>query len=1002
MTLVAVLLASAASAQSSGIAGAVRDGSAAVMPGVTVEATSPALIEKVRTVITDGEGRYILADLRPGTYSVTFTLPGFKTVKREGVVLTAGFTATVNVELEVGALEETITVTGATPLVDTQNVQQQKVVSNELLASLPSGSRALSNLITLTPGMTGTADVGGSSGLYRSNAPRVNAYHGKAGVKVVYDGMNTLAPIGVGALAYMVNPATAEETTVDTGGATAESSGSGILMNMIPKTGSNQFSFTASSLFADNSMQSDNLTDALRGRGVTHTNEVLRLYDLNVTAGGPIVSDRVWFFGAARAAGNKNTVAGVFFNKTQGTLLYTPDVDRPAYRHEWFRSGGGRLTWQASRKDKISGFVDVQTFFNRGRGEFISPEAFLSAYNLSPQSLIQLTWNSVRSNELLLEGGLSLMDGRWPYPSPGDGFMRVNPDDISVLELSTGFRYNAKASYSDITDQSRYVQRFSASYVTGSHLLKAGIQVEEGISDIHTEVHRDVNYIFLNGIPNTITQFATPNRQENRIRADLGLFVSDRWTVNRLTLNYGLRFDSFNGYVPAQQVPAGRFTQAREFGPVRQVPAWRDLNPRLGASYDLFGNGRTALKVSLSRFVEAMGTAIASDNNPIVTSVLSANRTWNDVNRNYVPDCNLTDFAGNGECGPINNTNFGRNNPNASRYDPSLLKGFAVRNFAWDFATEMQHELRPGLSVTAGYYRNWAGNHRVSDNLAVTPQDFSPFCVTAPSDARLPGGGGYQVCGLYDLAPARFGQVSNLVAPASRYYEEGTGVTCGFSGSLAGVASRGNGVGCGTSDFVNVSVNARLSGAVLGGGVDTGRTVIDRCFVVDSPGELLHCRVVTPFKAQTQVKLFGTYSLPGDFEVSGTFQNVSGAPFEANYNASNVEIARSLGRDLAACGVRTGAGCTATVTVPLVAPMTTFLERRTQLDLRLTKVVRLRGNMRLQANIDFYNVLNGSAVLGVNSTYGPTWQRPATENTGGGVDTILPGRLIQVGGQFSF
>ena len=991
--------------QSSGIAGVVRDTSGAVLPGVTVEASSPALIEKVRSAVTDGEGRYNIVDLRPGTYVVTFSLTGFNTLRRDGIALTAGFTATVSADMQVGALEETVTVTGAAPLVDTQNVRQQKVVSAELLAALPTGSKAIQNLVTLTPGMSGTADVGGSSGLYRSNGPRAATFHGKAGVKLLYDGMNILAANG-SSNAYVPNPSFAEESTVETGGISAESNGSGIVLNMIPKTGSNTFAYGASILATRGGLQSDNVTDDLRALGLRSTSKVIHLYDVNATVGGPIKQDRLWFFTAGRLAGNQNTVAGVYFNKTPHSPFYTPDLDRPSYRKEWLRSLGARFTWQATEKTKVSGISDVQGFFNRGRGEFADPVAAPNAYNLSPQGLYQVSLNSVRTSRLLLEAGASFTQNRWPFPSPGDTFMRVNPDDVSILEASTGFRYNAKQYYANVTDQFRSAERFGVSYVTGSHAFKTGVQLEQAINNQDMIVHGDVNYTFLNGVPNSITEWATPWFVKNRVKADLGLYAQDQWTLKRLTFNYGLRFDYLNGYVPAQHLDATQFLPARDFAPVTGVPRWKDLEPRLGVSYDLFGNSRTALKVSLSRYVEQGSYNIANDNNPVVTSVLSATRTWNDGNGNYIPDCALTDPAANGECGALNNVNFGRNNPNAARYSDDVLHGFGVRNYAWDLAAEVQHQIRPELSVTGGYYRNWAGNFRVQDNLAVTPADYQPYCVMAPVDARLPGGGGYQVCGLYDVLPARFGLGNTLVSPATQFeaqtnaYGSPFNVNCGFPGSLAGIAGRGNLTTCGQSDFFGVSFNTRFGrGIQLGGGVDTGRTVTDNCLVIDSPQQLLNCRVVTPFTAQTQIKAYGTYPLPGDFAVSATFQNLSGAPFEANYNATNAEIAPSLGRNLAACGTRVP--CTATVMVPLIAPMTHFLPRRTQLDMRLTKTLRLR-KVRLQANVDVYNAFNSSSLVAINSTYGPAWQRPVSDNLVGGVDPILPGRLIQFGGQITF
>jgi hypothetical protein len=299
-----------------------------------------------------------------------------------------------------------------------------------------------------------------------------------------------------------------------------------------------------------------------------------------------------------------------------------------------------------------------------------------------------------------------------------------------------------------------------------------------------------------------------------------------------------------------------------------------------------------------------------------------------------------------------------------------VLRGFGVRDYFWDTAAEVQHELGAGVSLNGGYYRNWRRNLSATDNLAVTPEDYDPFCITAPVDPRLPGGGGYQVCGLYDVKPSKFGLVENVVTQASHYGQPSV-----------------------VSDFFGVSFNARWgSGLRVGGGLDTGRSVNDTCFIVDSPQQLLNCRVVTPYKAQTDVKLNWSYPLPADFVVSGIFQNVSGPALNTTWAVSNAQVAPSLGRNLAACGTR--AVCTATVTVPLTAPEMQFEEaRRMQIDLRLTRIFRLRDRGRLQVNLDGYNLLNGNAVIGLVHAYGPRWRRPTQ---------ILDGRLIQLSGQLAF
>ena len=298
--------------------------------------------------------------------------------------------------------------------------------------------------------------------------------------------------------------------------------------------------------------------------------------------------------------------------------------------------------------------------------------------------------------------------------------------------------------------------------------------------------------------------------------------------------------------------------------------------------------------------------------------------------------------------------------------------------------------------MTAGYYRNWYGNFLATDNILVKPSDFSSYCVAAPTDSRLAGGGGYQVCGLHDVAPALFGQVVSEVTQASNFGKQQL-----------------------VNDFFNVTVNARLGSDILwGAGVDTGRTVSDACFNVDSPGAAANllpiqggggtfvpvtphtattingqptCRIVTPFKGQTQVKAFGSYKLPRDFVVSLIFQNISGPQISASYAAPNAEIAPSLGHNLAACGTR--AVCTNTATVPLILPQTLFEDRYTRLDLRVGKRVRLSERVRLQANLNLYNIFNGSAIQVENLNYGPLWLQPSL---------IEDGRMVQFSAMLTF
>ena len=976
-----VMPAVASAQQDSGIAGVVRDDTGGVLPGVTVEATSPALIEGVRTAFTDGEGRYNITPLPPGTYAVTFSLPGFSTVIREGVELSSGFTAAINADMQVGGIEETITVTGASPLVDVQNVRVQTRVTNELRAALPSGAQGLMAVTKLVPGMTSALDQGGGGalGIYGSNQSTSSTFHGKGSTVDSYDGMQVNNLSGIGSVSYIMNPSTVSETAIQTAGISAESM-SGFSINMVPKEGANVFSGSADATFTNDALQTSNVEE-LRDRGVRGDgHKTLHAYDTNFTIGGPIAQDRVWFFAATRLMGTKNEVADKFFNLTQGTPLFTEDLSSPHFNKDWLRSQAIRVTAQLSDNNKLSTFADTQYFQTRGWQFNRAPEAQI-CWDMWPQGVYQTTFTSTVTNRLLIEAGAGLTKG--PFPCDREtrtelfGFT-VAEEDISVQEATTGYIYNAASSYLNKNDNDRYMQRFSVAYVTGTHSFKTGFTLQEHINNRNTVINQDQTWRLRNQVPERITLRSTPTNELNRTKADLGIYVQDQWVASdQITLNLGLRFDYFNGYVAEQTMPAGLFVPERIFPRVENVPNWTDLNPRVGLSYDLFGDGRTAIKGSLGRYVGKEAVSVARAFNPVFTQVNSANRSWNDENGNLSPDCDLTNFAANGECGGISNLNFGTNNPNALQYSEDLTEGFGNRDYLWDLSAEVQHELAQGMSMTVGYYRNWSNHFRglprgdfrtvyLLDNLALTPNDFDPYCITAPLDARLPEGGGYEVCGMFDVVPELFGVGEFLAARPGDYGDQ----------------SR-------SSDYITASINTRLgNGIELGGSVDMGRTIEDRCFTIDSPQQLLHCKVDRSFGEQVQIKSHGVLPLPGNFVVSGTFQNLAGAPWLANYSASNALIETSLGRPLA--------GGRRSATVPLIEPFSLFEPRRNLLDLRVSKVFSDLGpGVRVQLNFDIYNVINDASVLRGNDNFGTQWLRPSRNG-------VAAARLIQMGGKVSF
>jgi hypothetical protein len=1023
--LVFLFLPVTAWAQSS-VTGVVRDTSGGVLPGVTVEAASPALIEKVRSVVTDAQGLFRIVDLRPGPYTVTFSLAGFTPVRRTGIELRAEFTATVDVELGVGTLAETITVSGEAPLVDTRSARAQTQYAAETLESLPGNGR-LSTLIAVLPGAVLNNEGDRASGALSDRSQTRFAIHGAPNAQPVIDGMNTeMAASNTGVFVW--NGATFQEVVAETSGIGADRDTGGVQLNMIPKDGGNVFSGLANIAYTGPDLQSNNIGDALIARGLNSATQGLASIKKFVEAsgglGGPIKENRLWFFGAARKSVTQQYAAGIYWNavKQPESMLYVPDLSRPAHSNDFYRDYSLRLTLQAAEKHKVvvSGSFQhncncVYALFRPQGGPLVTPEA-ATEHEYEPDFNLTSTWTYPVTNRMLITvaGGANHI---LQQNKRGEG---VDVNSIQVTEQSLDLKYGAAyaptaggASYSTLPRR-QYHQQFAVTYVTGSHNFKSGLNVREvrtGDNDKFGSdlfmANRAISYTFNNQRPVSLQLMASPSHFEESAN-DIALYAQDQWTIRRMTVNLGLRYNDVDMSSPELVSPAGFFVGERRIPAAKHIPHWRNLSPRLGGAYDLFGTGKTAIKGSIGRYPDIIRVSPA---NPVSLFSLTTNRSWNDTtfgagdrrSGNFAPDCELLNPVANGECGPWSDQNFGRQRL-STRNAPDSLQGFNDQFHNWQASVNVQHELTQGLALNAGYFRTWYRGYLVMNNEAVPASGYDSYCITAPSDSRLPGGGGNRICGLYDIKPEFFGRVDNLVTQSSNYGDGQKQVYNGLDLSLSGRFGQG---------------------AQFSGGLSVGRTVTDNCYVNDNaslialgptgaptttpaqvflnvpalpatsaaPRNAEFCHVAPPWLSGTQFKFLAVYPLPWDLETSAIFQNSPGIPLTASYVITNAQIRDAIGRNLAACPSQAIATCTATVRTELIPPNTMFEPRLTQVDVRLSRVFRLGGTKRLRGSLDVYNIFNASSVLSVTPTYGTSWLNAAQ---------VLSPRLLRVGAQLDF
>ena len=625
------------------IQGRVTDAQGAVLPGVTVTATSPSALG-AQTAVTSETGNYRFPALPPGTWTVTYELAGFNTVRREGIQLSLGFTANLNVELALATLQETVTVTGESPVIDTSATRIQQNFKTEQLQSIPNG-RDMWSLLAVTPAVQMTRiDVGGN----RAGTQTGYSAYGFTGQgRVLIEGINTTE--GTGGAGFYFDYSSLEEVFLGTTGQTAEMPNPGVQSQFIAKSGGNQFSGEYYLDWYNNSLQGSNLPDkyttpvAQGGFGFRQgANEIDKYYDTAINMGGPIKKDKIWWFGTYRT--QKNAVAQPLFqfDKTFDTKLWNPV---------------GKLTYQVNQNNKIIGYYQW--------GQKNQPNRLPNAgytYTNEGQTnnqdsgswVYKAEWNGTVSDKLYLEARFG--DFGYYFPLLTNGTENFWFRDTTNLTLSgSQQRWQLDRDRKQYNLASTY---FIDTAKMGTHTFKAGFEMlrERGWEGYEQVYGGNIETTYANGVGSTVTfAFPTASGPVGSLDAHDSLtsqsalnvlsgFVNDTWSWGKLTMNLGVRFDNYKGWLPEQEqigATIGPETLASKTFAEKDMYSWKSFAPRVGLIYDFSGQGRSVLKANYGLFWHNPGVTLGSDANPNIPQK-TVTYNWNDLNGNRRYDAGET------------------------------------------------------------------------------------------------------------------------------------------------------------------------------------------------------------------------------------------------------------------------------------------------------------------------------------------------------------------------
>jgi hypothetical protein len=909
------------------IQGRIADAQGAVLPGVTVTATSPSMLGQ-QTTVSSETGNYRFPAIPPGVYTITYELAGFNTLRREGIQIALGFTANVNVELTLATLQETVTVTGESPIIDTSTTRVQQNFKLENLQSIPNG-RDMWSLLAVTPSVQmGRIDVGGNRAGTQTG---YNAYGFSGQVRVLIEGINTTE--GTGGAGFYFDYSSLEEVFMGTSGQGAEMPNPGVQSQFIAKSGGNRFSGEGYYDWYNNSLQASNIPQSTIDRGIRPgSNEIQSYWDRAINVGGPIVKDKIWYFGTYREQFNSVAQPQFRFDKSFDTKLWNPVV---------------KGTYQMNQQNKLIGYYQWGQKSQPNRlpyaAYFYNDEGSTNAQD-SGSWVWKGEWNSTINDKMYVEARFGDFGYYFPLLSNCGNVSTCNPN---YFWRDTGLGELTGAQQRWQLDRDRKQLTAAATYFLdtnkGSHTFKFGGEQlwEQGWEGYQQQFGGNIDHQYANGAPSTVV-FTLPTAKSGDAFGTLSandeglltsrsalnvfaLFLNDTWAVGKLTVNAGVRYDRYNGWLPEQEQLAasvGPTSVPAAIFPEQDLYTWNQVAPRIGGAYDITGDGKTVVKANYGLFWHNPGVGVGGNANPNTTAK-SQTFAWNDANgdRIWQP----------GEQGA---TPTAQALAGAIRLDPNIESPITHESSVW-----LERQLSDTMGMRVGYV------YKTQDNLIAT---------YVPGRSVL--NGAYSVpfpftdIGVDGIRGTADDSVITLLGmPASQ------AANFPLDQVVMNVPRAEN------FKTFEISTNRRYSNKW------SGQLNYSYTWLNDYPADAFPVNPNQPGqlpRSTWQFKATGSYDAMWGIRLSPVLRHQSGP----NY-AREISVPAS-----------------AATPFGLIMPASTIYadaanaNRQDNIwvfDVRLEKTVELAGTARVRGFLDFFNITNSSASETITRTTGTNYQRPA-------------------------